>query len=114
MTKRIRPKKELRGFQRVSLNPGQVKTVYFEIGKKDVLMKVANNRDVSETVNITLNGVNSVTSKAISTIFTGKPEDVNSIKEPEKIIPLDGTFDAGNNFNFTFPAYSVTLLSVSY
>jgi beta-glucosidase len=34
--KHVRPKKELRGFQRIYLNPGQKKTVCFEIGKKQL------------------------------------------------------------------------------
>ena len=33
---RVRPEKELRGFQRINLNPGEIKTVYFEIGKKQL------------------------------------------------------------------------------
>ncbi|MDD4115175.1 MAG: fibronectin type III-like domain-contianing protein, partial [Massilibacteroides sp.] len=35
-TERIRPNKELRGFQRVYLEPGQKKTVTFEIGKEQL------------------------------------------------------------------------------
>ena len=35
-TKQVRPRKELRGFQRVHLNPAKQKTVYFEIGKKQL------------------------------------------------------------------------------
>lgn len=34
--KKARPKKELRGFQRISLSPGEKKTIYFEIGKKQL------------------------------------------------------------------------------
>lgn len=35
-TERVRPHKELRGFQRVHLKPGEIKTLYFEIGKKQL------------------------------------------------------------------------------
>jgi beta-glucosidase len=35
-TERVRPQKELRGFQRVYLEPGQTKTLNFEIGKKQL------------------------------------------------------------------------------
>jgi beta-glucosidase len=35
-TERIRPNKELRGFQRVYLEPGQKKTITFEIGKEQL------------------------------------------------------------------------------
>lgn len=35
-TELARPKKELRGFQRVNLNPCEMKTLYFEIGEKQL------------------------------------------------------------------------------
>lgn len=35
-TERVRPKKELRGFRRIYLEPGQTKTVTFEIGQKQL------------------------------------------------------------------------------
>ncbi len=35
-SKRVRPSKELRGFQRIALDPGETKTVRFEIGKKQL------------------------------------------------------------------------------
>src|SRR5690606_20272668 len=35
-TERVRPKKEMRGFRRIYLEPGQTKTVTFEIGQKQL------------------------------------------------------------------------------
>ena len=35
-TKQVRPRKELRGFQRVHLQPGETRKVYFEIGEKQL------------------------------------------------------------------------------
>jgi alpha-L-arabinofuranosidase len=83
-------------------------------GKKDVLLKIVNNREVQEKVNISLEGIGSAGSSGKFSMITGDPDDENSIKEPEKIIPKNGTFEAGKSFDFTFPGYSVTVLRVSY
>jgi len=83
-------------------------------GRKDVLLKVVNNKDAQEKVNITLEGIQSAASTGKFSMMTGNPDDENSIQEPEKISPKYGTFEAGKIFDFTFPAYSVTLLRISY
>ena len=40
------------------------------------------------------------------------PEDENSLAKPTKIIPSAGTFAAGSNFTYRFPAYSITVLRI--
>ena len=85
-----------------------------EGGKKDILLKVVNNKDVSESVNITLRGAENVNSVGHSTTLTGALDAENSIAEPTKVVPSAGTFSAGKSFSYTFPANSVTLLRVSY
>jgi alpha-L-arabinofuranosidase len=81
-------------------------------GKKDVLLKVVNNKSTSESVNITLKGAGKVDPAGHSTILTGAPDDENSIADPTKIVPSSGTFTAGTDFKYVFPAYSVTVLRI--
>ncbi|MEI6048062.1 MAG: alpha-L-arabinofuranosidase C-terminal domain-containing protein [Bacteroidota bacterium] len=83
-----------------------------ESGKNDILLKVVNNKSTSESVNITLKGAGKVNQSGHSTTLTGTPDDENSLTNPTKIVPLAGTFKADSSFNYTFPAYSVTVLRV--
>jgi alpha-N-arabinofuranosidase len=85
-----------------------------EGGKKDVLLKVVNKKSNPEKVNIVLKGVQDINSEGHSITLKGDPDDENSIAEPNKVFPVNGTFTAGKRFDYTFPAYSVTLLRVSY
>jgi alpha-L-arabinofuranosidase len=85
-----------------------------EGGKKDILLKVVNNKSVSEKVNIILKGADNVKSVGHSTTLTGAPEDENSIAEPTRVVPANAIFTAGQSFNYTFPAYSITVLRVGY
>jgi alpha-L-arabinofuranosidase len=81
-------------------------------GKHDVLLKVANNQPEAETVTITLNGVTKVDSTGRSTVLTGAPEDENSLENPTRVVPIAGSFAAGNSFTYSFPAHSVTVLRI--
>ena len=81
-------------------------------GKNDVLLKVANNKSTPESVKITLKGVDKVDKVGNFTTMTGDPADENSIENPTKVIPSEGTFTAGTSFKYQFPAYSVTILRV--
>jgi len=81
-------------------------------GRKDVLIKVANKSNVSESVNINLQGVGKVDPAGRSITMTGAPEDENSLTNPTKIVPSAGTFAAGANFTYRFPAYSITVLRI--
>jgi alpha-L-arabinofuranosidase len=85
-----------------------------EGGKRDILLKVVNDKNASETVNIILRGAGNVKSVGHSFTLTGAPEDENSIAGPARVVPVAGTFNAGKSFSYTFPAYSVTALRVGY
>jgi alpha-L-arabinofuranosidase len=87
-------------------------TVDTESGKNDILLKVANNKNSSESVNIVLKGVHKVDREGHSTTLTGAPDDENSIENPVKVVPNEDTFSAGNRFKYIFPAYSVTVLRI--
>ena len=83
-----------------------------ELGKNDVLLKVANPSDNSESVDIILKGVDKVDPNGHSTTLTSAPDDENSLADPNRVIPIKGTFVAGTNFKHLFPAWSVTVLRI--
>lgn len=83
-------------------------------GKNDILLKVVNKSGTSETVNITLKGAKKVDSVGHSTTLIGVPEAENSLMKPNNVVSSAGTFAAGSSFKYLFPAYSVTVLRLSY
>ncbi len=83
-----------------------------ESGKNDILLKVANNKGTAETVNIILKGVDNVDRAGHSSTLTGNPDDENSLANPTKVVPSEGTFAAGTSFKYNFPAYSVSVLRI--
>ena len=83
-----------------------------ESGKNEILLKVVNNKGTSETVIITLKGADNVDKVGHSTSLTGVIDAENSITNPTKVVPVAGTFTAGKNFNYTFPANSVSILRI--
>jgi alpha-L-arabinofuranosidase len=83
-----------------------------ELGKNDILLKAVNNKNRSESVNITLKGVVKVHTEGHSTTLTGAPDDENSLTNPTKVVPSTGTFNAADNFKYNFPTYSITVLRI--
>jgi alpha-L-arabinofuranosidase len=81
-------------------------------GKNEVLLKVVNNSGVSESVNIALNGAKQIDPAGYSTVLTSAPDAENSLTNPNRVIPSSGTFAAGGNFTYLFPACSITVLRV--
>jgi alpha-L-arabinofuranosidase len=84
-----------------------------ESGKNDILLKVVNKSDISESVNITLNGACNANPAGHSTILIGTPDAENSLADPNRVIPSEGTFTAGDNFKYLFPAHSITVLRIA-
>ena len=84
-----------------------------ESGKKDMLLKVVNNKGASETVDIILKGADSVDPVGRSTTLAGAPDAENSLDNPDRITPSTGTFSAGSRFTYSFPAFSITVLRVA-
>jgi len=84
-----------------------------EGGKNDILLKVANKSETSETVNIILDGAGKVNPVGQFTVLTGTPESENSIINPAKVIPSTGTFSAATGFRYVVPAYSITVLRIN-
>jgi alpha-L-arabinofuranosidase len=82
-------------------------------GKNDVILKVVNNKDTPESVDITLKGSDTVTPVGHSIVLTGAPDAENSLTNPDNVAPVSGTFVAGKSFNYLFPARSVTVLRIA-
>jgi alpha-L-arabinofuranosidase len=81
-------------------------------GKNDILIKVVNNGNKAETVKINLKGAININIEGVSETMKGHPEDENTIADPKKIYPSEGKFRAGSGFDYTFPAYSATVLRI--
>jgi alpha-L-arabinofuranosidase len=77
----------------------------------DVFLHVVNVSGTPRSINVNLQGVTKVTGDATCEVLTGDPDDVNSLAEPEKIVPTKSSI-AGLQPSFTheFPAHSVTVL----
>ena len=83
-----------------------------ESGKNDLLLKVVNNKDTSESVNISLRNAVNVNPVGHFTTLTGTPRAENSLTNPNVVVPSASTFVAGSSFNYTFPAFSITVLRI--
>jgi len=88
-------------------------TVDTSAGKNDILLKVANKSVKTTTVDITLKGAGKVNPVGLFYYLMGDLEAENSIKNPDNIIPIKGTFVASDNFSYSFPALSITVLRIS-
>jgi alpha-N-arabinofuranosidase len=77
-------------------------------------LKLVNTTGKEQTVQLNLKGVVSVTADATVTVIKGdKPEDTNSITEPEKIVPASSTIKGvKQNFEHVLPPYSVSILQI--
>ena len=92
----------------------------FSVTTKDsktgtIYIKVVNTINTSQQVSIRLEGLKKISSKAQAiTLKSDKPEDTNSIKEPQKIIPVITSVNGvSKNFSYKFPAYSVTFIKLA-
>ncbi len=80
-----------------------------------IYVKIVNRSGNAAPVHIALSGLTSVNpSGKIVTIASGSPEDTNSIKEPNKIVPVTADVTGlSTDFTRTFPPYSITVLELS-
>jgi alpha-L-arabinofuranosidase len=81
-------------------------------GKNDILIKVVNKTDSSESVNITLKGVSNVNYDGHYTMITAANDAANSLANLTNIHPEEGTFKARNSFTYTFLNRSLTVLRI--
>jgi alpha-N-arabinofuranosidase len=79
-----------------------------------IYLKVVNALSTAQTVAIDITGVANVAGKgSMVTLKADKPEDTNSINDPEKIVPVTTTINGlGKSFIQIFPAYSITIIKL--
>ena len=87
-------------------------TLDTESGRNEVLLKVVNKSGSPENVNIDLNGIAQVQKDAVFSMLTASPDAENTLANPDNVSPVNGTFVAGTDFTYTFPAYSISVLRI--
>jgi alpha-L-arabinofuranosidase len=79
----------------------------------EVFLHVVNVSPAPRTITVNLHGVTKVTGDATCEVLTGEPGDVNSLAEPEKVVPKSTSLPGLEpTFTHEFPAHSVTVLRV--
>lgn len=95
-----------------------VPTVFYSATKDEktgiVFLKVVNTIGKKQPVIINLNGAAKVSPNATLVVIKGeKPEDTNSITDPEKIVPVTSTIKGIKSvFTRTLDAYSVNIFQI--
>lgn len=81
----------------------------------DIIIKVVNASANISNTQITLAGApNNISANGTSiTLTSGSTSDENSIAQPTRVVPVISKFTAGNSFNYSFPANSVTVLRIN-
>jgi alpha-N-arabinofuranosidase len=113
-----RPRRRFDGSETTPPPPQEVPTLFFDATRDSksgvIYLKVVNRLDTPQTVNIEISGA-AIKSKGSALVLKAdKPDDTNSILEPEKIIPIpEKLAGLGNHFTRAFPPYSITVLGLS-
>jgi alpha-L-arabinofuranosidase len=77
----------------------------------EVILRVVNAEAEPQTINVALQGMNSVAKEAQVEVLQGEPTEMNSIDQPTKIFPKKSTIDnVGPTFDYEAPAYSVNII----
>ncbi|HET7897143.1 MAG TPA: alpha-L-arabinofuranosidase C-terminal domain-containing protein, partial [Flavisolibacter sp.] len=100
------------------ITPKPVPTVFYSATKDaktgTIYLKVVNSSGKQQPVEINLKGVTKVAPNASLVIIKGdKPEDTNSITDPEKIVPVNSKITGvAPVFTRTLDPYSVNILQL--
>jgi alpha-N-arabinofuranosidase len=79
----------------------------------EIFLKLVNPQAVAEPLNIEINGVKTLASKASAITLAGNPDESNSITQPKKIIPIYTTIrHLKPNFAYTMPPHSIVVLKL--
>jgi alpha-N-arabinofuranosidase len=77
----------------------------------DLLLKVVNPAAEARVLRIDIRGADHIAHEAAGEVLTGKPDDVNSVDEPTKIVPKPLKInDAAPVFLHEVPAYSASMI----
>jgi alpha-L-arabinofuranosidase len=99
----------------VEIPPPNVPRLFATASRDDssgqIILKVVNPTDESTEVDLSLGGVAALKSPAHAIVLQGNPEDVNSLDEPDKIVPVEQTVEVSQpEFRHAFAANSLTVL----
>ena len=80
-------------------------------GKGEVILKVVNTSPTAQQLAVDLQGVKEVNKGGTMEVLSGQPGDVNTIAEPEKVVPRHVPIEiAGPKFVQEFPPHSVSVI----
>jgi len=78
-----------------------------------IFVKLVNPESVPQSLPIKIKGVTALDPKAKMITLTGKPEELNSIAEPQKVAPVTTTLeDVKSGFTCTLPPHSISVLEL--
>lgn len=96
----------------------QVPTLFY-VATKDsakgvIYLKIVNTASVPQPVQIHLHGASTVAPEGtLVTLSSARPDDTNSISEPDKIVPVTTKATGlGNTFTRTFAPFSISVLQI--
>lgn len=79
----------------------------------DLILKLVNPGPAEPTVSVHLVGASPVSQKVSCTTLAGDPAQVNRHGETQQLRPVTTEIEVGTNFDYTLPAFSLTVLRVS-
>ena len=78
-----------------------------------VYIKIVNPGEAEEPVEINLNGITSVKSKATVEVLSADPSATNSMQDPVKVVPVESKLsDIKPSFTYKVPAHSIVVLKI--
>lgn len=95
------------------VTPGVVAAATRDTKTNAIYLKVLNANETAQTIKVVLSGVTGIDRHGRQIMLSGNLNDTNSLKEPEKIIPVETELDRLKpTFDHTFPARSITVLEL--
>ena len=82
----------------------------------DIVIKLVNTSEAPAETTFYFENYNETgyANTADVTLLTGeRPHDVNSFDEPTRLVPSESSVDIGQNFTYTAPKYSVSIIRIS-
>jgi len=77
----------------------------------EIVLKVVNPGDTARQVAIRLQGAGAVSPRASETVLTGAPDDVNTMEDPGKVVPVESELTtASADFSCDFAPHSLTVV----
>jgi alpha-N-arabinofuranosidase len=79
----------------------------------EIFIKLVNPNAGPEVLHMNLKGVGSVSAKGTAVTLAGKPEEINSISQPAKVVPVSSTVaQVKPEFDYTLAGNSIVLLKL--